>query len=105
MSVTLAELAARFDCDLHGNGETLVDTVGTLDNAAGRAISFLANPRYARLVADTRAGAVLVPDAGAGALVDGRGWHPLARALVGDRGQRGLDRGGGGGRPADAHRH
>jgi UDP-3-O-[3-hydroxymyristoyl] glucosamine N-acyltransferase len=60
MSVTLAELAARFDCDLHGNGETLVDTVGTLDNAAGRAISFLANPRYRAALQRTRAAAVIL---------------------------------------------
>jgi UDP-3-O-[3-hydroxymyristoyl] glucosamine N-acyltransferase len=60
MSVTLAELAARFDCELHGDGDTLVDTVGTLDNAAGRAISFLANPQYRAALQRTRAAAVIL---------------------------------------------
>ena len=60
MSVTLAELAARFDCQLHGDGDTLVDTVGTLDNAAERAISFLANPQYRDALRKTRAAAVIL---------------------------------------------
>ncbi|MDH3421317.1 MAG: UDP-3-O-(3-hydroxymyristoyl)glucosamine N-acyltransferase [Gammaproteobacteria bacterium] len=60
MSVTLAELAARFGCELRGNGDTLVDTVGTLESAAGRAISFLANPRYRAALRRTRAAAVIL---------------------------------------------
>lgn len=60
MSVTLAELAARFRCELHGNGDTLVDTVGTLENAAGRAVSFLANPQYRGALRKTRAAAVIL---------------------------------------------
>lgn len=60
MSVTLAELADRFDCELHGDGDTLVDTVGTLDNAAGHAISFLSNPQYRAALRKTRAAAVVL---------------------------------------------
>ncbi len=60
MSVTLAELADRFHCELHGNGDTLVDTVGTLENAAGRAITFLANPQYRAALGRTRAAAVIL---------------------------------------------
>jgi len=61
MSVTLAELAARFGCELHGDGDTLVDTVGTLGNADGRAVSFLANPKYLAGLRKTRAAAVILP--------------------------------------------
>ncbi len=60
MSVTLAELAARFGCELHGDGGTLVETVGTLDNADGRAISFLANSQYRAALGKTRAAAVIL---------------------------------------------
>ena len=60
MSATLAELAAQFDCEVHGDGDTLVDTVGTLANAAGRAISFLANPQYRAALQRTRAAAVIL---------------------------------------------
>ena len=60
MSVTLAELATRFDCELHGDGDTLVETVATLENAAGRAISFLANPKYRVALQRTRAAAVIL---------------------------------------------
>ncbi len=63
MSVTLAELATRFGCELHGNADTVVDTVGTLDNAAERAISFLANPQYRSALQRTRAAAVILEPA------------------------------------------
>jgi len=60
MSVTLAELAERFGCELHGDGATRVDNVGTLANAGGRAVSFLANPRYLADLGRTKAAAVVL---------------------------------------------
>lgn len=60
MSVSLGELAVRFGCELRGDPDTLVDSVAALGDAHGRAISFLANPRYRRQLAHTRAAAVVL---------------------------------------------
>lgn len=60
MSVTLGELAVRFGCELRGDPATLVDSVAALGSAGPRAIAFLANPKYAAQLADTRAGAVIL---------------------------------------------
>jgi UDP-3-O-[3-hydroxymyristoyl] glucosamine N-acyltransferase len=57
---TLAELAARTGASLEGPGEVRIRGVGTLANAGGDAIAFLANPKYRSQLAATRAGAVIV---------------------------------------------
>lgn len=62
MQVTLAELAERFGCVLHGPAERTVSTVGTLTAAGPDAIAFLANPAYAGALAATRAGAVILDE-------------------------------------------
>jgi UDP-3-O-[3-hydroxymyristoyl] glucosamine N-acyltransferase len=58
--VSLGELAVRFGCELKGDPDAQVDTVATLQNAGTRAVTFLANPRYRRHLAQTRAGAVVL---------------------------------------------
>jgi UDP-3-O-[3-hydroxymyristoyl] glucosamine N-acyltransferase len=60
MSATLGELAVRFGCELKGDPDTAVDSVGSLAEAGPRQIAFLANPRYRRQLADTRAAAVIL---------------------------------------------
>jgi len=60
MSVSLAELAVRFGCELHGSPDTPIDCVAALADAHGRAISFLANSRYRRQLAHTGAAAVVL---------------------------------------------
>lgn len=60
MTVTLGELAVRFGCELRGDPAVTVDTVAALSQAGPRALSFLANPKYASQLADTRAGAVIL---------------------------------------------
>jgi UDP-3-O-[3-hydroxymyristoyl] glucosamine N-acyltransferase len=60
MTVTLGELAVRFGCELRGDPSVVVDSVAPLSQAGARAISFLANPKYAAQLADTRAGAVIL---------------------------------------------
>ncbi len=60
MSVTLGELAVRFGCELRGDPGTAVDSVAALGSAGPRALSFLANPKYASQLAETRAGAVIL---------------------------------------------
>lgn len=63
MAITLGELASRFGCELHGDPQRPIERVGTLAGADGRALSFLANPRYRPQLAKTQAGAVVL-DAG-----------------------------------------
>jgi UDP-3-O-[3-hydroxymyristoyl] glucosamine N-acyltransferase len=60
MSVTLGELAVRFGCELRGDPATVVDSVAALGNAGPRAVTFLANPKYAAQLVATRAGAVIL---------------------------------------------
>ncbi len=60
MGVTLRELAARFECEVRGDADTLIEGVGTLQGAGPGQIAFLANPRYRRYLESTRAGAVIV---------------------------------------------
>lgn len=60
MSITLGELAERFDCLVEGDPETVIERVGTLDGAGPRAIAFLANPHYRPILETTRAAAVIL---------------------------------------------
>lgn len=60
MSLTLGELAVRFGCELRGDPDALVDSVASLRLAGPRDVAFLANPKYASQLAETRAGAVIV---------------------------------------------
>jgi UDP-3-O-[3-hydroxymyristoyl] glucosamine N-acyltransferase len=60
MGTTLGELAVRFGCELAGDPQVEIDSVGTLQNAGPRSITFLANPKYRRQLATTRAAAVVL---------------------------------------------
>jgi len=60
MSVSLGELAVRFGCELRGDPDRHVSHVGTLAHADREAVSFLANPKYRRELAQTKAGAVVL---------------------------------------------
>src|SRR5687767_12771584 len=60
MAVTLGALAVRFGCELKGSPDVEVESVATLQNAGARSVSFLANPKYRRQLADTRAAAVVL---------------------------------------------
>lgn len=57
---TLDEIARFLGAELRGEPDRQVVGIGTLQNAGKDQISFLANPSYAKYLADTRAGAVLV---------------------------------------------
>jgi UDP-3-O-[3-hydroxymyristoyl] glucosamine N-acyltransferase len=65
--VRLADLAAQIGARLDGDGEVRVLRVATLDNAGPGTIAFLANPHYRAQLATTRAAAVIVAPADAGA--------------------------------------
>ena len=66
MAVSLGELAVRFGCELRGDPDTAIERVATLAHADGRALAFLANPRYRAQLAETRAAAVVLNAASAG---------------------------------------
>jgi UDP-3-O-[3-hydroxymyristoyl] glucosamine N-acyltransferase len=62
MPASLGELAVRFGCALKGDPDIQVSHVETLEAADPGSVSFLANPRYRRFLAGTRAGAVLLEE-------------------------------------------
>jgi UDP-3-O-[3-hydroxymyristoyl] glucosamine N-acyltransferase len=61
--VALREISERLGGELTGDGEILIDAVGPLESATPSTIAFLANPLYARQLATTRAGCVIVAPA------------------------------------------
>ncbi len=63
MPVRLAELAVRFGCKLRGDPDALVERVASLQEAGPGTIAFLANRRYRRYLAQTRATAVVIEPA------------------------------------------
>lgn len=60
MGTTLGELAVRFGLELAGDPSLEVSAVATLQSAGPGHVSFLANPRYRRHLAGTRASAVVL---------------------------------------------
>ena len=56
----LSEIADQLGGHIEGDGSVLIRRVAPLDQAAAGDLSFLANPRYARSLATTKASAVLV---------------------------------------------
>ncbi len=59
-SYALADLAARFQLQLHGDGNRRIDGVGTLASATEHQLAFLSNSKYATQLADTQAGVVVL---------------------------------------------
>ncbi|HET6655928.1 MAG TPA: UDP-3-O-(3-hydroxymyristoyl)glucosamine N-acyltransferase [Gammaproteobacteria bacterium] len=62
---TLAAIARHCGGRVQGDGETLIDSVATLQHARAGAVSFLANSRYRKYLAGTRAAAVILAEADA----------------------------------------
>jgi UDP-3-O-[3-hydroxymyristoyl] glucosamine N-acyltransferase len=62
---SLAELAARFDLQLKGDGDKSIDGVSTLKSAGPTHITFLANRTYKKQLPETGAGAVILREADA----------------------------------------
>jgi len=81
----LAEIAGKLGCKLIGDGEFEASGVAGLEHATETEITFLANPRYAGKVKESRAGAILVTEPIAGAemnfLVTENPYLDFARAL------------------------
>ncbi len=58
----LSELATRLDCRLEGDGELDVTRVAGIQDAQPGDVTFLANPKYEKLLATTRATAVILKE-------------------------------------------
>ena len=56
----LCEIASALGCRLEGDGEIDIAGVSGMEHAGPGQLTFLANPKYARKVKDTRASAILV---------------------------------------------
>ena len=65
MAAKLGELAGRFGLELRGDPDAIVHGVATLGEAGPGELSFLANPRYRKHLAVTRATAVVLAAADA----------------------------------------
>jgi len=61
MEFTLEQIAGRIGAKVIGNPAAMINGLGSLDDAVEGQITFLANPKYASLVASTRATAVILP--------------------------------------------
>lgn len=62
-SYRLGEIAEALGAELRGNEDTRISGIATLQAAQHGQLSFLANPAYARYLADTRASAVILAPA------------------------------------------
>ena len=63
MALTLAQIAARLGGRVAGDPQVAVRQVAALEHAAEGEISFYSNPRYRKLLAGTRASALIVREA------------------------------------------
>lgn len=81
----LSLLAEELGCQIVGDGAIEVTGVAGIEHASPSELTFLANPKYARKVKETRAGAVLIsrPIEGLSAaqLISQNPYHDFARAL------------------------
>src|SRR5579864_6235765 len=84
--IILSELAARLGCRLIGDGATLITGVAGMEQADSDQLTFLANPKYAHKVKDTRSGAILlaepIPTLPIPQLISANPYLDFARALA-----------------------
>jgi UDP-3-O-[3-hydroxymyristoyl] glucosamine N-acyltransferase len=59
----LGEIARALGCELVGDGETQITGLAGMEHAAAGELTFLANPKYAHKVKETRASAILTEKA------------------------------------------
>jgi UDP-3-O-[3-hydroxymyristoyl] glucosamine N-acyltransferase len=84
--VKLRDLAGRLDCRLDGDGDLEIERVAGMNDAGPGDLTFLANPRYERSLAATRASAVILredaPVAPCAMLRTGDPYLAFARAVA-----------------------
>jgi len=84
--ILLAKVAERLGCELRGDGSLSITGVAGMEQAGPTELTFLANPKYAPKVKNTRAGAILVaepiPGLAAAQLISANPYLDFARALA-----------------------
>lgn len=84
--IKLHDLAAQLGCTLHGDGGVEITGVAGLEQAGPTELTFLANPKYAPKVKQSRAAAILVaqplPQSSPISVVSKNPYHDFARALA-----------------------
>jgi UDP-3-O-[3-hydroxymyristoyl] glucosamine N-acyltransferase len=60
MQFSIREIAHLLNGKIEGNGELMINNMGTLESAKEGSVSFLSNPKYEHLIYTTRASAVIV---------------------------------------------
>src|SRR5579884_2380657 len=82
----LEALAAQLGCELVGDGGLEISGVAGVEQAGPNHVTFLANPKYAPRVKQTRAGAIIAAeplrDSAVACLVSNNPYHDFARALA-----------------------
>ena len=82
----LQEIAAQLGCELNGGGEIEITGVVGMEQAGPSDLTFLANPKYAPKLKQTRAAAILVserlPVPAPVSVVSPNPYHDFARALA-----------------------
>src|SRR5690242_15068258 len=80
----LGEIATALNCHLTGDGELEITGVAGIEHAGPGQLTFLANPKYAPKVRQTKASAILVtqPVPGLACLVSENPYLDFARALA-----------------------
>lgn len=81
----VSELASRLGCQFRGDGELEITGVAGMEHAGPDQLTFLANPKYAHRLKQTRAGAILVTQPVEGSIVSLISSNPyldFARALA-----------------------
>jgi UDP-3-O-[3-hydroxymyristoyl] glucosamine N-acyltransferase len=63
VALSLKELADQIGAELVGDGDLIVSSANTLEDAGPGQVGFLANPKYAQQIESTRASAVIVSPA------------------------------------------
>src|SRR6188508_1912552 len=82
--MTLREMAERLGCRLEGDGAVEIHSVAGMEHAGPGQVTFLANPKYAHKVKDTRASAILTrePIDSIACLISTNPYLDFARALA-----------------------
>jgi UDP-3-O-[3-hydroxymyristoyl] glucosamine N-acyltransferase len=81
----LSAISERLGTTLYGDGDLEITGVAGMEHAGPSELTFLANPKYASKVKNTRAAAILISEPAAGhpiaSLVSSNPYHDFARAL------------------------
>ena len=84
MTMKLKQIAEALECGLEGDGEIEISGVRGMEHAEAGHLTFLANPKYAPKLKNTRASAVVASQsvAGLATVVSSNPYYDFARALA-----------------------